>query len=214
MLYETYNRIRLWIKRRFYDSYQEFYLDERQSGPIDRGMPGPEQVWDEHFHWQLSFLKDHGLRPDHKLLDYGCGPIRAGLKIAIYLKNGKYHGVDINHEAVQYSKEVLSGTQHKVNLCSGEDYNEPGTHDYIWAQSVLTHMNKSQVEQLLRYINTHASKGTTLLATFHLEEKYCKYLNRTSFGYPLNFFKQFLDPQVKLLEEKTPKNQNVFKVEF
>jgi SAM-dependent methyltransferase len=42
----------------------------------------------------FEFLREQGLRPDHRVLDFGCGAGRIGIWLVPYLERGHYVGVD------------------------------------------------------------------------------------------------------------------------
>lgn len=52
--------------------------------------------WDELGELQLEFMIAQGLRPEHRLLDVGCGALRAGIRFVDYLQPAGYYGIDIN----------------------------------------------------------------------------------------------------------------------
>jgi SAM-dependent methyltransferase len=54
-------------------------------------------TWDEAGERHLAFLREHGLRPEHHVLDLGCGSLRTGVQLLEYLEDGHYVGVD--HDA-------------------------------------------------------------------------------------------------------------------
>ena len=48
-------------------------------------------------------MVEHGLKPEHKLLDVGCGPLRGGIKFINYLEPGNYYGVDKRADVIDES---------------------------------------------------------------------------------------------------------------
>jgi hypothetical protein len=50
---------------------------------------------------QQDFLIAQGLRPTSKLLDVGCGALRAGIVLARYLQPGAYYGIDVNESLIR-----------------------------------------------------------------------------------------------------------------
>ncbi|MBR9766610.1 MAG: class I SAM-dependent methyltransferase [Rhodobacteraceae bacterium] len=50
--------------------------------------------WDETGRAQMALLLDHGLRPEHHLLDIGAGSLRLGCKALRYLEPGHYWATD------------------------------------------------------------------------------------------------------------------------
>jgi len=50
---------------------------------------------------QMDYLVSRGLRPSHRVLDLGCGSLRAGIWLIRYLENGNYFGVDAHLESLE-----------------------------------------------------------------------------------------------------------------
>jgi SAM-dependent methyltransferase len=49
----------------------------------------------------FDFVVDSGLRPEHRLLDFGCGALRLGIWVIPYLEAGNYFGVDSHFESLE-----------------------------------------------------------------------------------------------------------------
>ncbi|PJE27763.1 hypothetical protein SAMN06297129_0276 [Pseudooceanicola antarcticus] len=54
--------------------------------------------WDETGRAQMALLRDHGLRPEHHLLDIGAGSLRLGCKATAYLEPGHYWATDASRD--------------------------------------------------------------------------------------------------------------------
>jgi len=50
---------------------------------------------------QFDYLVANGLKPEHRFLDYGCGPMRGGVFVVPYLTSGFYVGADISRRFMQ-----------------------------------------------------------------------------------------------------------------
>ena len=44
--------------------------------------------------YQMQFMRQHGLKPSHRLLDFGCGSGRFGVRAIQYLDESGYRGID------------------------------------------------------------------------------------------------------------------------
>jgi hypothetical protein len=77
------------VERRFDDPerVREFVENKKH-----RSLVG--LAWDPMGALQLKLLQDNGLSPEHKVLDIGCGCLRAGVKIIPYLEPDHYFGID------------------------------------------------------------------------------------------------------------------------
>jgi SAM-dependent methyltransferase len=49
----------------------------------------------------FEFLVESGLRPEHALLDFGCGALRLGIWAIPYLDEGNYFGIDSHLESLE-----------------------------------------------------------------------------------------------------------------
>src|SRR5687768_3023376 len=63
-------------------------------------------AWDEIGSLQLAFMKAQGLRPEHRLLDIGCGALRGGRHFIRYPAPGQYYGIDRNASLLRAGKSV------------------------------------------------------------------------------------------------------------
>ena len=56
--------------------------------------------WDLLGKLQLDFMLHQGLKPDQKVLDIGCGALRAGIPLTNYLNASGYFGTDVNESLI------------------------------------------------------------------------------------------------------------------
>ncbi|GAA4191752.1 class I SAM-dependent methyltransferase [Streptosporangium oxazolinicum] len=56
---------------------------------------------------QFDYLVRHGLRPEHRMLEIGCGNLRAGRLFIGYLDPGNYYGIDISPDILIAAQETL-----------------------------------------------------------------------------------------------------------
>lgn len=51
--------------------------------------------------YMFDFVVESGLRPEHRLLDFGCGALRFGVWAIPYLAEGNYFGIDSHLESLE-----------------------------------------------------------------------------------------------------------------
>ncbi|MGW3497010.1 class I SAM-dependent DNA methyltransferase [Streptomyces sp. NPDC001020] len=56
---------------------------------------------------QFDYLVQHGLDPADRLLEIGCGNLRAGWRFIDYLEPGAYHGIDISPDILAAARHTL-----------------------------------------------------------------------------------------------------------
>jgi ubiquinone/menaquinone biosynthesis C-methylase UbiE len=111
-------------------------------------------------HWmkvgqmQFSYLLKHGLRPDHKFLDIGCGNLRAGWRLIQYLDSGHYYGVDISPDILlaalkELRDQNLQGKYPHLVLVNDLNFEflPDQAFDVIHAHSVFTHTRADAIDQ-------------------------------------------------------------------
>jgi cyclopropane fatty-acyl-phospholipid synthase-like methyltransferase len=111
-------------------------------------------VWDEVAEWQLSALQTVGLRPNHKLLDFGCGAFRLGLAAIEYLDDGNYYGIDAYQPYIEIGKKLVlaAGIKKSYAALASKDF-ELGKFgarfNYGNAQSVFTHLSDEECDRCM-----------------------------------------------------------------
>lgn len=129
-------------------------------------------LWEEIGALQLDFMTQQGLRPEHLLLDVGCGALRGGIHFARYLDEGHYHGCDINESLLEAGKRELAEADllHKrPNLLQVDNF-ELGRFgsrfDYVMAQSLFTHLPMNHIVRCLVEVRQVLAPGGVFYATF------------------------------------------------
>jgi SAM-dependent methyltransferase len=129
--------------------------------------------WDEMGPRQLEFLREQGLRPHHRLLDVGCGPLRAGRLFVDYLDPGHYYGIDVNASLLDagYELELPEALRAKLpreHLRATKrfdcDFGVP--FDFAIANSVFTHVSLNKIRLCLHRLAQSMQPGGRFFATF------------------------------------------------
>lgn len=150
----------------FGKSWNDFYrwmleLQERNT-TLDTILRNPRQNTGRGlFAWWLgeyhcSFMREFGLRPEHTVLDFGCGYGRTAIPVIKYLKTGKYIGTELSDKRLLLAKEwvkreelegleplFISSTDNTMPYLRDESV------DVIWTLSVFTHMPEKEMHEVL-----------------------------------------------------------------
>jgi SAM-dependent methyltransferase len=129
--------------------------------------------WSEFADWQMKVLKEQGLKPEHRLLDLGCGALRLASLAIPYLKPGNYFGIDPNAPMLELGRRILAriGVDVPTNLLqSGDfDFDHFGVKfEYTMAQSVITHFSPRQIKQCIRALVPVMQPGGKLIFTYFI----------------------------------------------
>lgn len=126
---------------------------------------------------QFGYLREHGLSPRHRLLDIGCGNLRAGRLLIEYLDAGHYYGIDISPDILIAAKRTLAaqGLQGKLPyLTLTQDLTFdflPDRHFHVvHAHSVFSHSPLEVIDECLAHVGRILAPGGWFDFTFDRTE--------------------------------------------
>jgi len=107
-----------------------------------------------HRDFEFALLRRMGLRPSHRVLDVGCGPLTLGVPLIGYLDRGRYTGIDIRSHALseayrEVADHALAGNNPRL-VCSesfGVEELGDASFDVVTAFSMLYHLDDRLVRQ-------------------------------------------------------------------
>jgi SAM-dependent methyltransferase len=130
-------------------------------------------------------LISRGLRPEHRVLDIGCGVGNLAVGLSDYL-TGPYDGFDIHRQAVNWCQHAISPRHpnfrfHHADL-SSVAYNADGrvdastfrfamasgTYDVVFLGSVFTHLLPDTAAQYINEIGRLLAPGGLCIASYFL----------------------------------------------
>jgi len=144
-----------------------------------RAFVGGDSVWESIGNLQYKFMLSEGLKPEHILLDLGCGSLRGGRFFIDYLSQGHYLGIDKNIDLIIrgvaeelgiksfYEKQPLFVISNNF-----EFYKFSKQPDYIIAQSLFTHLSPGSIIDCLRSLREFVSGSVFFYATFFVVKRY------------------------------------------
>ena len=66
------------------------------------------ESWMELGKLQFDYAVSHGLKPDMRMLEIGCGNLRAGRLFIDYLEPGNYYGIDISPDILLAAEDTIA----------------------------------------------------------------------------------------------------------
>jgi SAM-dependent methyltransferase len=108
---------------------------------------------------QFDYLIGHGLKPGDRMLEIGCGDLRAGHLFIDYLEAGNYHGIDISPDILLAAAGTVTefGLQAKLpHLTLVRDMSlgflPDGQFTVVHAHSVFSHSPIEVIDECLRSV--------------------------------------------------------------
>jgi SAM-dependent methyltransferase len=168
----------LWLSSRDHIGYYREVMrsDAGRSSDAAVGSPSRES-WLKTGQLQFDFLLQHGLRPDMRMLEVGCGNLRAGRLFIDYLAAGNYYGTDISPDILLAAQQTVTefGLQRKLpHLALVGDlrlrFLPDDCFDVVHAHSVFSHSPLPVIEECLAHVGRVMRPGGFFDFTFDRTE--------------------------------------------
>ena len=135
-----------WKHRDHVSYYRAVMASDTRRDPEAAVGSGSHESWLALGELQFTYLTGHGLEPGSRMLDIGCGNLRAGWRFIDHLEAGHYYGIDISPDILVAAKRTVAerGLQEKLpHLTLTKDLTFdflPAAHfDVVHAHSVFSH---------------------------------------------------------------------------
>ena len=133
------------------------------------------------------FSQYGGLRPEHRVLDVGCGIGRMAVPLTSFISaDGEYQGFDIVQSGIEWCQknitprypnfhfrhvDIRNNDYNPNGLCQASSYKFPyenSSFDFVFLTSVFTHMFPPDMENYLAEISRVLKTGGRCFITFFL----------------------------------------------
>lgn len=134
---------------------------------------GPLQDFERVGRDSFIVLLENGLRPDHNLLDFGCGALRLGYWLVRFLEPENYYGIEPYAEMVEpgirhaLGVEVMAAKRPRFSDNAECDMGVFGVKfDYVVARSIFTHTCPGMLLKTLQSFALSANEEGVFLASY------------------------------------------------
>lgn len=179
-----------WFYRLTGRSFSDYYAARMDA--IAATTPESATGRPEEKRFQTEYLMSQGMERGNRLLDFGCGTGSAAVGLVDYLNPGCYVGADISERCVEVARQRMIDEQladkkpHFLHLSDEETLN--GQFDFIWAQSVLTHVPPDDMPGLLERVIPLLKSNGRFYATFAYTDGEPVHYKYKDWFYPPTFF--------------------------
>jgi SAM-dependent methyltransferase len=164
----------LWLTTRDHVSYYRAVMRSDTARSSDAAVGSKtHDSWLKIGQMQFDYLLKHGLKPDMRMLEIGCGNLRAGRLFIDYLDSGNYYGTDISPDILLAAQRTVQdyGLQRKMPYLSlVTDLRLaflPDDHfDIVHAHSVFSHSPLSLIDECLSHVGRIMAPGGRFDFTF------------------------------------------------
>jgi SAM-dependent methyltransferase len=160
-------------RARQFNTYGKQLSDDQIAAGHHRKRVGA--YWKEVGKLQFEFLVSQGLRPEHRLLDVGCGALRGGVHFIRYLEPGHYYGIDLNKSLLkagiehEVPKAGLTDRMPAANLRQTDTFAAADfgvTFDFMLSVSVFSHLPLNHIRLCLYQLAKVTKSGASYFTTF------------------------------------------------
>lgn len=153
--------------------HEQFGEKEEIGGTHYRAFVGPPNYYDLIGATQFNLLTLFGMRETSTLLDVGCGSLRGGRFSIMYLRPGKYYGIEPEEWAVKdglqsHFGQDLADRKRPTFVIDGDYAFEKfgRKFDFLMAHSIFTHSPQRLIGQCVREAGKVMVPESVFLATF------------------------------------------------
>ncbi|MGI5271467.1 class I SAM-dependent methyltransferase [Nonomuraea sp. CA-218870] len=151
-----------WLRLRTRDHvsyYRAVMKDDTARSPEGAVGSHSHRRWLALGQMQFDYLVEHGLKPECRMLEIGCGNLRAGRLFIDYLDTGNYYGIDISPDILMAAQDTLAehGLVDKLpHLTPVRDLRFaflPSEHfDVVHAHSVFSHSPIEVIDECFAHV--------------------------------------------------------------
>ena len=152
-------------------------------------------------YYHKQFLVKKGLKRDSNIFDLGFGFGRTAIPLIKFLDKGKYIGSEISSERYRIAMEWLEIENLKrknpklvIDISNKFAFLKNNSLDFVWAQSVFTHLPKNEAIEILEALKMKLKKDGQIIFNFTISKN--KFYKRTS----IKDFSYSTDYVIKLCE--------------
>jgi SAM-dependent methyltransferase len=168
----------LWLTTRDHVSYYRAVMRSDTARSSDAAVGSKtHESWLKIGQMQFDYLVKHGLKPDMRMLEIGCGNLRAGRLFIDYLDSGNYYGTDISPDILLAAQRTVEeyGLQRKLPyLTLVTDlrlaFLPDGHFDVVHAHSVFSHSPLSVIDECMASVGRIMAPGGRFDFTFDRTE--------------------------------------------
>ena len=154
-----------------------------------RAWVGPPKYYDLMGAFQFYVMTSLGLREYNTFLDIGCGSLRSGKFLIMYLRPGNYHGLEPEATILEQGKLENLGKEflEKKNPMFTSNYNFDfsafkKSFDFLLAHSIFTHSSQKQITECLISAKKVMTDNSIFVAT--IDESSTKNYEGDEWVYP------------------------------
>ena len=153
------------------------------------GSPSHE-YWLQVGQLQFDYATSHGLKPEMRMLEIGCGNLRAGRLFIDYLEPGSYYGIDISPDILTAAQDTVAEYDLRAKLPHLTlvrdlrlQFLPAAWFDFVHAHSVFSHSPVEVIDECLAHVGRIMAPGGFFDFTFDRTEGAEHHVLREDFYY-------------------------------
>jgi len=182
-----------WLQRKSPDHvsyYRAVMRSDASRSPEAAVGSHSHEYWLQVGKLQFDYATSHGLKPDMRMLEIGCGNLRAGRHFIDYLEPGCYYGLDISPDILLSAQDTIADYDLCAKLPHLTLVNNLRLHflpdaafDFVHAHSVFSHSPIEVIDECLANVGRILAPGGFFDFTFDRTEGPEHHVLREDFYY-------------------------------
>jgi SAM-dependent methyltransferase len=168
-------------------------------GNLSDTAEGPQEFWSAGAAKAKYYFRRMGLKPHHRVIDYGCGSLRIGAHFIRYLNPGCYFGLDVVPNFFEWGKElvgneIIAAKSPHLRTLGADSLSEAAEFgaDFIFSAAVCIHVHP---DELRKYFENLRSLTWKEHAQLHLNAAVSdlpRRIAQDSWAWPLQVYERSL----------------------
>jgi len=136
-----------------------------------------QESWLQIGQLQFDYATGHGIKPDMRMLEIGCGNLRAGRLFIDYLEPGNYYGIDISPDILLAAQDTIAEYDLRAkfpHLTLVKDlrlhFLPAASFDFVHAHSVFSHSPIEIIDECFAHVGRIMAKDGFFDFTFDRTE--------------------------------------------
>lgn len=175
----------------------------RPHASLGKKIAGETDWWNSGLSSFKNICNHWHIRPEERILEYGCGSLRVGAHFIKKQSKNCYYGLDICSEFIRYGEEILGNIVDDKKVQLGTIKQNMTTAiafapDYIFSANVIMHIHPDEIELAFNNFKDLGHSNLSVVTCHVLVSDSPTRLKRETWSWPMSYYDKIMRPFVRI----------------